>query len=38
MFDEYSLQTGSERFYKITKIAKKSLAESGVQEGICIVC
>ncbi len=35
MFDEYSLQTGSEGFYKM---AKKSLAESVVQEGICIVC
>ncbi len=37
MLDQYSLQTDVEGFTNITRFAEKSLANSGVKEGICLV-
>ena len=37
MLDQYSLQTNTEGFTNITGMVRKSLKESGVAEGICVV-
>lgn len=37
MLDQYSLQTNTEGFTNITGMVRKSLKESGVTEGICVV-
>ena len=37
MLDQYSLQTGAEGFTNITATVEKSLAESGIRDGICVV-
>lgn len=37
MLDQYSLRTNTEGFTNITGTVRKSLEESGVTEGICVV-
>lgn len=37
MLDQYHLQTDAEGFTDITGSVRKSLAESGVKDGICVV-
>ena len=37
MLDQYSLQTDAEGFTNITALVEKSLAKSGIQDGICVV-
>lgn len=37
MLQQYSLKTASEGFTNITETVKKSVAESGIKDGICLV-
>lgn len=37
MLDEYRLQTDTEGFTDITGLAEKSVAKSGIKDGICVV-
>ncbi len=37
MLDRYGLQTGAEGLTNVTEYAEKSLAKSGVKEGVCLV-
>jgi secondary thiamine-phosphate synthase enzyme len=38
MLFEHTIKTGAENFIDITSEVKKDVAESGVRDGICIVC